>query len=298
MTATKQSKYNKDQTAKVKEQNLRSMMQELGSVLVAYSGGVDSSYLALIATQELGEKALCITGISPSVSEVQREQAKKVALEFKFNYETIKTDEIDDAAYMANPVNRCYFCKTELYGKLQDVAADRGFGSIVDGANADDMNDYRPGKKAAQEKGVRSVLAEVGFSKAEIRERSEKLGLETWDKPASPCLASRIQYGVPVSIERLSKVEKGEAILRDLGFVEFRVRYHEELARIEISEIEMQKVLVPDVYKGIANSFQNLGFKYVTLDLHGFRSGSMNEVISENLKSIETGNSFLNQLEN
>ena len=265
--------------AEQKELRLRSLMRELESVLVAYSGGVDSSYLALIAKQELGEKALCITGISPSVSEVQQKQAEKIAKEFGFNYKTIKTEEIKDPNYQANPNNRCYFCKSELYGKLSQIAKENGIQFVLDGANADDLNDYRPGSVAAEENKVRSLLAEVGFTKEEIRKQSKKHNLETWDKPASPCLASRIQYGIPVSIERLSKVERGEEILRKLGFTEFRVRYHDKLVRLEISSDEMEKALNKEMTEKLADAFREMGFKYVTLDLHGFRSGAMNEVL-------------------
>lgn len=271
----------KTSTAEQKELNLRSMMRNFKSVLVAYSGGVDSSYLALIATQELGEDALCVTGISPSVAEVQREQALKIADEFGFNYRAIKTDEMQNPDYQANPTNRCYFCKSELYSKLSEIAAKENIEVVLDGANADDLSDYRPGSKAANENEVRSLLAEFGFTKDEIRGRSKKHNLETWEKPASPCLASRIQYGIPVSIERLGKVERGEKLLRDLGFVEFRVRIHDGLVRIEISPTEMEKILDKKILDKLAEDFRKLGFKYVTLDLNGFRSGAMNEVLEK-----------------
>lgn len=266
--------------AEEKERNLRRLMREMKRVLVAYSGGVDSAYLSLIAAQELGENAVCITGISPSVSEMQRTEAEKIAREFNFNFRTIETEEVENPAYQANPTNRCYHCKTELYGKLSLIAETENIDFILDGTNADDAaGDYRPGKLAAREKGVRSLFVEVGLTKEEIRYLSRAQNLPTWDKPASPCLSSRIAYGVPVTIERLSKVERGEAFLRAEGFREFRVRVHDDIARLEIAPAEMARALNVETAEKFAAKFRSLGFKYVTLDLHGYRSGAMNEVL-------------------
>jgi pyridinium-3,5-biscarboxylic acid mononucleotide sulfurtransferase len=267
-----------------KEQNLRRLMREMETVLVAYSGGVDSAYLALIATQELGANAVCVTGISPSVAAVQRAEAEKIARDFNFNYQTIQTEELENPDYQANPTNRCYFCKTELYGKLFPLAEARGIKFVLDGSNTDDVSDFRPGRQAAREKGVRSPLVEAGLSKAEIRQLSRAQNLPTWDKPASPCLSSRIAYGVPVSIERLDKVERGEQILRDFGFVEFRVRLHGELVRLEIAPSELERALRIETTDQLAKAFRQLGFRYVTLDLHGYRSGAMNEILENNSK--------------
>ena len=268
-------------SAEDKELNLRRLMRDMQTVLVAYSGGVDSSYVALIATQELADKAVCVMGISPSVAQSQREEAEKIAQDFNFNYHALKTEELENPNYQANPTNRCYFCKSELYGKLTPFAQQKNIEFILDGSNLDDTSDFRPGRQAAKENNVRSPLIEVELSKAEIRHLSKKHELPTWDKPASPCLSSRIAYGIPVSIERLSKVEKGEEFLRNLGLREFRVRNHGELARLEVAPAEMNVILNKEMTDSIADKFRKLGFKYVTLDLHGYRTGAMNEVLEK-----------------
>jgi pyridinium-3,5-biscarboxylic acid mononucleotide sulfurtransferase len=263
-----------------KEDRLRTLMREMGRVLVAYSGGVDSSLVAFLATDVLGRDALSVMGISPSVSESERLGAAKLAEEFKLNFLTVETKELDDLNYAANPTNRCYFCKAALYGKLLPLADENHIGFVIDGSTVDDLGDNRPGREAANEQNVRSPLIEAGLSKAEVRVISKKYSLPTWDKPSSPCLSSRIAYGIPVTIERLSKVERGEALLRSRGFREFRVRFHGDTVRLEISRDEMDLVLNTQMIDFLAESFRAIGFKYVTLDLHGFRSGALNETLS------------------
>ncbi len=266
---------------KQKEHALRRLMRSLESVLVAYSGGVDSTYLALIATQELGAKALCVTGVSSSLSAREHKSSLELAQKFNFNHETVRTEELANPDYQANPTNRCYFCKSELYGKLSPLAAARGIKWIADGANTDDLTDFRPGRQAAKENQVRSPLVEANLSKQDIRELSRRHNLPTWDKPASPCLSSRIAYGVPVTIERLAKIERGEQILREFGFSVFRVRSHGDLVRLEIAPDEMERILQKTTLDQLAQQFRALGFRFVTLDLHGFRSGAMNESIKK-----------------
>jgi uncharacterized protein len=271
-------------SATLKEQQLRKIFRELGSVVVAYSGGVDSSYVAYVANAELGPRAICITGQSASLPSYQQAEIDRVVNDFGFHHEVIQTEELDNPSYQANNPDRCFFCKDELYGKLEAIAATRGIEAIVDGSTIDDINDFRPGRQAAKQHAVRSPLIEVGMSKSEARELSRRVGLPTWDKPASPCLSSRIAYGTAVTIERLSKVDRGEEIMREFGFREFRVRHHDTLVRLEISPAEMDRVLRKEVLDQIAARFRELGFKYVTLDLEGFRSGSMNEVLPIRIK--------------
>jgi uncharacterized protein len=259
-----------------KERALRDTLQSLGSVVVAYSGGVDSAYLAYVAHETLGPRAWAITADSPSYPERHRQMAIDIAGRFGLNHEIIETRELERPEYRANPANRCYYCKHELYTHLTRLAGDRG-AIVVDGNNADDRTDYRPGRQAAREFGVRSPLDDVGLSKAEIRELSREAGLPTWDEPASACLSSRIPYQSEVTEEKLRMIEHAEEALRELGFRVCRVRHHDTLARLELGRDELPRALDAEVSAAIVRAVKDVGYRYVTIDLQGYRTGSLNE---------------------
>ena len=264
--------------AEHKELELVTWLRARGSALVGFSGGVDSVYLAFVARQALGaERVLAVIGKSASYPAVQWQTARRVADDFDIPVYEIDTDEMNDPRYAANPVNRCYFCKGELWTRLVPVAVERGLAVVLDGTNADDRSDYRPGAKAAEEHGVLSPLALLGFTKQDIRARSRAHGLPTWSQPAAPCLSSRVPYGTAVTAERLLMIERAEAALRALGVTgDLRVRYHGDLARIELSRDELPRWLEPTLQLVLASAVRGAGFQRVAIDLAGFRSGSLN----------------------
>ena len=262
-----------------KEQHLVEILTTLRSVVVGFSGGVDSAYLAYVANRVLGKKALSVTAISPSYPSFQRMETAEFVTRFNLNHLEVETSEIENPRYRENSSNRCYYCKSELFAKLRDLAQIRGYGAVVDGTNYDDRKDFRPGRRAAEEYSVQSPLLEVQMTKLDIRELSRRSSLPTWDKPALPCLSSRFPYGTSITSEKLSVVDRGEEILRSFGFKVFRVRYHESLVRLEFSPNELPKALNMTMGAILTKRFKSLGFKFVTIDLEGYRSGSLNEVL-------------------
>jgi pyridinium-3,5-biscarboxylic acid mononucleotide sulfurtransferase len=269
-----------------KEQKLEELLKSMAPVIVAFSGGVDSSYLAYKAHQVLGSKSLAVMAESPSVPSQQRRMASRVAEQIGMAFKIVNTQELERADYSSNPSNRCYFCKDELFSRLRAVAREAGSAAILDGLNADDLGDFRPGRKAGEEHQVRSPLLEAGLTKDEIRELSRRASLPTADQPASACLSSRFPYGVPITEEKLKVVDQGEEALRAMGFRIFRVRHHEHLVRLEFGQDDLKKALNPEIALSLATLFKSLGYKYVTLDLEGYRTGSANEVLSPAEASI------------
>ncbi|OLB33985.1 MAG: TIGR00268 family protein [Acidobacteria bacterium 13_2_20CM_57_17] len=266
--------------AEEKENLLLARLAESPSLIVALSGGADSAYLAWAAHAALAARALAVTALSPSYSAHDRAIVEEFVGKLGLRHEFIETHEMDNPAYRANAADRCYFCKDELFSALDELAKARGFAAVAYGVNADDTLDFRPGHRAATEHQVLAPLLDVDLSKSEIRLLSRRAGLPTWDRPASACLASRLPYGTEVTPERLNLVERGEAALRDLGFLQFRVRLHDKLARVEISPDEMPRALAPEMAAAIASRLKAAGFTYVALDLEGYRQGSLNETLS------------------
>jgi uncharacterized protein len=266
---------------KEKERKLFAILGRMGRVMVAYSGGTDSAYLAWAAARVLGENAVAITADSASIPESHKRDAEALARDFGFRHEYIETREFENPDYAQNNPDRCFHCKDELFTRLEEVGRERGIEHIVYGVNVDDLGDYRPGQNAAKSHEVRSPLVEADLRKVEIRELSRIAGLPTWNRPASACLSSRFPYGTPVTKENVKRVEDGEEAIKALGFRQFRVRFHGELARIEIAPDEMAKALTPEMARKFVEIFKPLGFHYVALDLEGYRQGSLNEVLKK-----------------
>jgi pyridinium-3,5-biscarboxylic acid mononucleotide sulfurtransferase len=263
-----------------KERSLFDSLAAMGGAIVAYSGGADSAYLAWAAHRVLGDRAVAITADSPSLPAVHKRDAEEFARARGIRHETIATLEFDNPDYVKNDRDRCFYCKDELFARLGAVARERGLEHVIYGVNCDDLGDYRPGQRAATLHRVEAPLVDAGLSKAEIRELSRRAGLATWDRPASACLSSRIPYGTPVTIQNVRTVEKGEDALRALGFRQFRVRFHSDLVRIEIAPEELEHALTPEMARAFISIFKPLGFHYVTLDLEGYRQGSLNEALT------------------
>jgi uncharacterized protein len=264
-----------------KEYALLERLGELPSLLIAVSGGADSAYLAWAANKALGERALSVTAISPSYSAYDRAELEKFIAHTGVRHEFVETHEMENPAYRANAGDRCYYCKDELFSVLGALASARGFAAVAYGVNEDDISDFRPGHRAAAEHRVLAPLLDAKMSKADIRALSQRAGLPTWDRPASACLSSRLPYGTEVTPERLTLIENGEAILRELGFRQFRVRLHDKLARIEIAREELPLAMTPEMGATISQRFKAAGFLYVALDLQGYRQGSLNAALPE-----------------
>lgn len=267
-------------TVQAKLKQVQALFQEMDRALIAYSGGIDSTLVAKIAVDVLGDRALAVTAESPSLLPEDLEAARVQAAEMGIRHEVVQTHEIDNPNYSANPVNRCYFCKSELHDTLRPLALERGYPYVVDGVNGDDLRDYRPGIQAAKERGVRSPLAEVGISKAEVREMAKLIGLPWWDKPAQPCLSSRFPYGEEITVAKLQRVGRAERYLRTLGLKNLRVRSEQETARIELLPEQIQEFVLNTDLPALVAAFQSYGYRYVTLDLEGYRSGKLNEILS------------------
>jgi len=264
---------------------LRNLLRRWEQVVVCFSGGVDSSFLLAESVGMLNQNAVALTAVSPSLAQEEGAEARHLAQQLGARHLLVETHELDDPRYAANPVNRCYFCKTEMYATAVEQARGLGIPYVLDGFNVDDRSDHRPGRKAAREYDVRSPLDELGFTKSDIREAARRIDLPVWDKPALACLSSRFPYGTPITPGRLTQVGRCERVLRDLGFRVYRVRYHGSVARIEVAPEELQKLWAPQVRDQINRRFREAGFASVSVDLEGYRRGSLNEAVSSASKN-------------
>ncbi|MFN6471636.1 MAG: ATP-dependent sacrificial sulfur transferase LarE [Nostoc sp. SerVER01] len=271
-----------------KFEQLRALFQEMEQALIAYSGGVDSTLVAKIAYDVLGDRALAVTAVSPSLLPEELEDAKIQAATIGIRHQIVQTHEMENPNYTSNPVNRCYFCKSELHDTLKPLALELGYPYVVDGVNADDLHDYRPGIQAAKERGARSPLAEVGVTKVEVRQLSQQLSLPWWDKPAQPCLSSRFPYGEEITVAKLQRVGRAEIFLRKLGWQNLRVRSEGDTARIELLPEQIKEFVLKTDLQILISAFQDFGFIYVTLDLEGYRSGKLNQVLNREVAGVKS----------